>query len=100
MSITVYAPASIGNFSVGFDLLGAAIQPIDIDKLNDSNDSEKKLRSESNLSSKSNIVNELGDRVTITESRQTEFSVSGPYAEKLPQENHGQYCLALCAAVS
>ena len=25
----VYAPASIGNFSVGFDALGAALAPID-----------------------------------------------------------------------
>ncbi|MGF1805216.1 homoserine kinase [Aliivibrio sifiae] len=29
MSIVVYAPASIGNVSVGFDVLGAAVSPID-----------------------------------------------------------------------
>ncbi|QUJ67954.1 homoserine kinase [Photobacterium sp. GJ3] len=29
MSVTVYAPASIGNVSVGFDVLGAAVSPID-----------------------------------------------------------------------
>lgn len=29
MSVVVYAPASIGNVSVGFDVLGAAISPID-----------------------------------------------------------------------
>ena len=28
MSVTVYAPASIGNVSVGFDVLGAAVKPI------------------------------------------------------------------------
>lgn len=28
MKIKVFAPASIGNFSVGYDLLGAALQPI------------------------------------------------------------------------
>ena len=27
--IEVYAPASIGNFAVGFDALGAALAPID-----------------------------------------------------------------------
>ena len=29
MSVVVYAPASIGNVSVGFDVLGAAVSPID-----------------------------------------------------------------------
>lgn len=29
MSLTVYAPASIGNVGVGFDLLGAALAPVD-----------------------------------------------------------------------
>ena len=29
MSVRAYAPASIGNFAVGFDLLGAALAPID-----------------------------------------------------------------------
>ncbi len=28
-SVVVYAPASIGNVSVGFDVLGAAVSPID-----------------------------------------------------------------------
>ncbi len=28
MSVVVYAPASIGNVSVGFDVLGAAVSPI------------------------------------------------------------------------
>ena len=28
-SVAVYAPASIGNVSVGFDVLGAAVSPID-----------------------------------------------------------------------
>ena len=27
--VKVYAPASIGNVSVGFDVLGAAVSPID-----------------------------------------------------------------------
>ncbi|KHT61722.1 serine kinase [Photobacterium gaetbulicola] len=29
MSVVVYAPASIGNVSVGFDVLGAAVSPLD-----------------------------------------------------------------------
>ncbi|MCL1144892.1 homoserine kinase [Shewanella marinintestina] len=29
MSVTIYAPASMGNVGVGFDLLGAALAPID-----------------------------------------------------------------------
>lgn len=29
MDVVVYAPASIGNVSVGFDVLGAAVSPVD-----------------------------------------------------------------------
>ena len=29
MAIRAYAPASIGNVGLGFDLLGAALKPID-----------------------------------------------------------------------
>ena len=35
MSIEVFAPASIGNFSVGYDLLGAAVTPVDGSLLGD-----------------------------------------------------------------
>lgn len=61
MSLTVYAPASMGNVGVGFDLLGAALAPID--------------------------GSLLGDRVTI-EAAGTgiELTLSGPWADKLPQE--------------
>lgn len=58
--IEVYAPASIGNFAVGFDALGAAIAPID--------------------------GTLLGDVVRISASAETEFVCSGPYAHKLPQQ--------------
>ncbi|PJC86210.1 homoserine kinase [Vibrio sp. HA2012] len=34
-SVTVYAPASIGNVSVGFDVLGAAVSPVDGTRLGD-----------------------------------------------------------------
>ncbi|MCG7585470.1 homoserine kinase [Photobacterium sp. OFAV2-7] len=35
MSVVVYAPASIGNVSVGFDVLGAAVSPVDGSLLGD-----------------------------------------------------------------
>lgn len=59
MSLTVYAPASMGNVGVGFDLLGAALAPID--------------------------GTLLGDRVSI-ESRQSgiTLSLAGHWADKLP----------------
>ncbi|MEO2281604.1 homoserine kinase [Pseudoalteromonas pernae] len=69
--IEVYAPASIGNFAVGFDALGAAIAPID--------------------------GSLLGDVVKVSASEQTEFVCSGQYAHKLPtnaEENLAYMCLA------
>lgn len=35
MSIKIFAPASIGNFSVGYDLLGAAVSPVEGSLLGD-----------------------------------------------------------------
>ena len=35
MAVVAYAPASIGNVSVGFDVLGAALAPIDGSLLGD-----------------------------------------------------------------
>lgn len=60
MSVVVYAPASIGNVSVGFDVLGAAVSPID--------------------------GSYLGDRVLIKEVRKLpfHFEFCGPFAQKLP----------------
>ncbi|TMN88891.1 homoserine kinase, partial [Pseudoalteromonas sp. S558] len=51
--IEVYAPASIGNFTFGFDSLGAAFAPID--------------------------GSLLGDVVTICEAPRYEFICSGEY---------------------
>ncbi len=68
--IQVYAPASIGNFAVGFDALGAAIAPID--------------------------GSLLGDLVKVSASTTTEFVCSGPYAHKLPaqaEQNLAYMCL-------
>ncbi|HIF9231666.1 TPA: homoserine kinase [Photobacterium damselae] len=61
MSVVVYAPASIGNVSVGFDVLGAAVSPID--------------------------GTLLGDRVAVTEGEQP-FALHcvGRFVDKLPQQ--------------
>ncbi len=61
MSLTVYAPASMGNVGVGFDLLGAALAPID--------------------------GSLLGDRVSIEAAESgVQLSLSGFWADKLPAE--------------
>nr|WP_086940510.1 homoserine kinase [Thaumasiovibrio occultus] len=61
MSVVVYAPASIGNVSVGFDVLGAAVSPIDGTR--------------------------LGDRVEV-KAGESEFSLHcvGRFVEKLPKK--------------
>ncbi|WP_409422361.1 homoserine kinase [Pseudaeromonas sp. ZJS20] len=61
MTVVAYAPASIGNVSVGFDVLGAALAPID--------------------------GTLLGDRVEVSASEQA-FSLGcqGRFAHKLPPE--------------
>ncbi|WP_299793997.1 homoserine kinase [uncultured Shewanella sp.] len=59
MSLTVYAPASMGNVGVGFDLLGAALAPID--------------------------GSLLGDRVSVCAAdRGINLSLTGRWADKLP----------------
>ncbi|MDA9556791.1 homoserine kinase [Vibrio sp.] len=61
MDVVVYAPASIGNVSVGFDVLGAAVSPIDGTR--------------------------LGDRVEVKLGREPfTLSVRGAFVDKLPQE--------------
>lgn len=59
-SLTAYAPASIGNVSLGFDLLGAALKPID--------------------------GSLLGDEVKIESAEQFELTVEGRFADKLPAD--------------
>ena len=60
MSVTIYAPASMGNVGVGFDLLGAALAPID--------------------------GSLLGDRVTVAEADSgISLALAGHWADKLPQ---------------
>ena len=59
-TLTAYAPASIGNVSLGFDLLGAALKPID-DSL-------------------------LGDEVEVEIAEQFSLEVKGRFADKLPPD--------------
>ena len=59
MSVSVFAPASIGNVNVGFDVLGLAVKPID--------------------------GTLLGDVVTVTHSNDVDhIEVTGDFAKKLP----------------
>ncbi|EWH08507.1 homoserine kinase [Catenovulum agarivorans DS-2] len=61
MSVTAYAPASTGNVSLGFDILGLALKPID--------------------------GSLLGDRVTVVQEQES-FSLTnaGRFAHKLPTD--------------
>jgi len=59
---TVYAPASIGNVSLGFDVLGAALVPVNGEK--------------------------LGDYVSVTEATEDALEVTGPFAHKLPADKN------------
>lgn len=71
MSLTVYAPASMGNVGVGFDLLGGALAPID--------------------------GSLLGDRVSISSAASgIHLSLAGPWADKLP-ENQKENIVYQCA---
>lgn len=58
--VTAFAPASIGNVGVGFDVLGAAVEPIGGEL--------------------------LGDRVTIEASATDRFECAGAFAHRLPKD--------------
>lgn len=60
MSVSVFAPASIGNVSVGFDVLGLAVTPVD--------------------------GTLLGDVVTVSAADTDQLSVVGAFANKLPAD--------------
>lgn len=64
---TAFAPASIGNVSLGFDLLGAALRPIDGTR--------------------------LGDSVTVQTAEQLTLSVDGRFAHKLPSKHEDNIVL-------
>jgi homoserine kinase len=73
MSVSVFAPASIGNVNVGFDVLGLAVKPLD--------------------------GTLLGDIVTVTHSNNgDQIEVTGDFAKKLPgdvKDNIVWHCLLL-----
>lgn len=72
MTVSVYAPASIGNISVGFDVLGMAVTPVD--------------------------GSLLGDVVSVCKSDVDVLEVVGQFADKLPanpKENIVWDCLTL-----
>lgn len=72
MSVSVFAPASIGNLSVGFDVLGLAVKPID--------------------------GTLLGDVVSVEKSNEDNLVVIGAFAKKLPssvKDNIVWHCLQL-----
>ena len=58
--LTAYAPASIGNVSLGFDLLGAALKPVD--------------------------GSLLGDQVEVSAAEQFSLEVKGAFASSLPDD--------------
>ena len=58
--VKVYAPASIGNVSVGFDVLGAAVSPIDGQL--------------------------LGDCVTVEAAQEFQLHSKGRFVSKLPSD--------------
>ena len=65
--LRAYAPASIGNVSLGFDLLGAALKPID--------------------------GSLLGDEVDIEIAEQFSLVVTGRFADKLPPDSDSNLSL-------
>ncbi len=58
--ITAFAPASIGNVAAGFDVLGAALAPLDAEP--------------------------WGDHVTVEAAERDRFECVGPYAARLPAD--------------
>ncbi|WP_448548835.1 homoserine kinase [Thalassotalea fusca] len=61
MSVSVFAPASIGNVNVGFDVLGLAVKPVD--------------------------GTFLGDVISVEKAELDQLTVTGAFADKLPKEN-------------
>ncbi|HLF30757.1 MAG TPA: homoserine kinase [Xanthomonadales bacterium] len=70
--LTVFAPASIGNVSVGFDALGLALAPVD--------------------------GTLLGDTVQVQPGAQDDWKLSlgGPFADRLPRDTEDNIVLQCC----
>ncbi len=60
MTVTAFAPISIGNYIIGFDILGAAMQPVN--------------------------GTPLGDWVSVSPARENLLTVTGPYRQQLPED--------------
>ncbi len=76
-AVRAYAPASIGNLSLGFDVLGAALQPVDGSR--------------------------LGDEVEVVPAASFSLTITGPFADKLPADTRSNivsHCYRyFCAAL-
>ncbi len=72
--LQIFAPASIGNVIAGFDVLGAAIEPVDGPP--------------------------LGDTVAVAASAQTELVVRGAYAKRVPTDRDANLCWRAASAVA
>jgi len=70
--VLAFAPASIGNFMAGFDVLGAAIAPLEGPP--------------------------LGDQIELRLDQGAGFQMSGPYAHRLPARPEDNLALKTCAA--
>jgi homoserine kinase len=70
--LTVYAPASTGNLSVGFDALGLALAPVD--------------------------GTLLGDVVSLRNTNQPDWTlnVTGPFAKALPENPEENVVMTCC----
>ena len=66
--IQSFAPITIGNFSVGFDVLGLAVRPVEGEP--------------------------LGDLVSIYETEDFSFEVTGDHAQDVPNDENNLACLA------
>jgi homoserine kinase len=75
--LTVYAPASVGNLSVGFDALGLALTPIDGTLLGDT-------------VTLAPLAEEAGDDWVL--------EVDGPFADALPPDPEDNIVMACCRA--
>lgn len=70
--VRAFAPASIGNFAVGFDILGAALRPLD--------------------------GAPLGDIVEIRRDEASSLICEGPFAHQLPEDPRANLATAACEA--
>ncbi len=68
--VVAYAPASIGNVAAGFDLLGAALAPLD--------------------------GSLLGDLVQVAHAAKASFRVTGPFAPELAKDARPNLALRAC----